>query len=225
MKNELQIFKNNELGDVRTIANEEGIWFVGKDVAEILGYVKSRNAIANHVDIEDKMDAPIQGVVGGTQQMILINESGLYSLIFKSKLPQAKQFKKWVTSEVLPTLRKTGKYELQENTTSELQQIASDTLLQIAYQTDILVDKTNKLDNYYIPKHKTKLGYNKVIKTCLANNDTKKNCKLAKETLLLRLGNYNTYEEVPIDILEENNIIGLIYDICKNINISCGGVI
>ena len=225
MKNELQIFKNNELGDVRTIANEEGIWFVGKDVAEILGYVKSRNAIANHVDIEDKMDAPIQGVVGGTQQMILINESGLYSLIFKSKLPQAKQFKKWVTSEVLPTLRKTGRYELQENTTSELQQIASDTLLQIAYQADILVDKTNKLDNYYIPKHKTKLGYNKVIKTCLANNDTKKNCKLAKETLLLRLGNYNTYEEVPIDILEENNIIGLIYDICKNINTSCGGVI
>ena len=225
MNNELQIFKNNDLGNVRTITNEEGIWFVGKDVAEILGYVKTRNAIANHVDIEDKKDAPIQGIVGGTQQMTLINESGLYSLIFKSKLPQAKEFKRWVTSEVLPSIRKTGTYSLQDIPT-ELEQMATNTLLQIAYESNKLIENIDKLDRYYIPKHKTKLGFNKIIKNCLAYNDTKENCKLAKETLLLRLGNgeYKTYENIPIDLLENPNTIALIYDICKNINISIGGI-
>lgn len=85
-------------------------YFVGKDVAEVLGYAKSRNAIATHVDDEDKKDAPIQGDLGGTQNMTIINESGLYSLILKSKLPSAKKFKRWVTSEVLPAIRKTGMY-------------------------------------------------------------------------------------------------------------------
>jgi prophage antirepressor-like protein len=225
MNNELQIFKNNDLGNVRTITNEEGIWFVGKDVAEILGYVKTRNAIANHVDSEDKKDAPIQGDVGGTQQMTLINESGLYSLIFKSKMPQAKEFKRWVTSEVLPSIRKTGSYSLQEvNPPTQLEEIATNTLLQIEYEANKLVGNIDKLDNYYIPKHKTKLAYNKIIKQCLAYNDSKENCKLAKELLLLRLGNYSIYEEVPVDVLNSTNTIALIYDICKNINISIGGI-
>lgn len=77
-------------------------YFVGKDVAEILGYVKPRNAISVHVDDEDKKDALIQGTLGGVQTMTMINESGLYSLILSSKLPNAKKFKRWVTSEVLP---------------------------------------------------------------------------------------------------------------------------
>lgn len=85
-------------------------YFVGKDVAEVLGYAKARNAIANHVDDEDKKDAPIQGDLGGTQMMTIINESGLYSLILSSKLPQAKEFKRWVTSEVLPAIRRQGAY-------------------------------------------------------------------------------------------------------------------
>ena len=80
-------------------------WFVGKDVAEALGYTAPRNAIANHVDDEDKKDALIQCPLGGTQKMVIINESGLYSLILSSKLPQAKEFKRWVTSEVLPAIR------------------------------------------------------------------------------------------------------------------------
>ena len=84
--------------------------FVGKDVATALGYAKSRNALAAHVDDEDKKDALIQGPLGGTQKMTIINESGLYSLILSSKLPQAKAFKRWVTSEVLPQIRKTGGY-------------------------------------------------------------------------------------------------------------------
>lgn len=85
-------------------------WFVGKDVASVLGYAKTRNAIATHVDDDDKKDAPIQGALGGEQNMTIINESGLYSLILSSKLPNAKQFKHWVTSEVLPTIRKHGAY-------------------------------------------------------------------------------------------------------------------
>ena len=84
--------------------------FVGKDVAIALGYAKSRNALATHVDKEDKKDALIQGPLGGGQKMTIINESGLYSLILSSKLPQAKAFKRWVTSEVLPQIRQTGGY-------------------------------------------------------------------------------------------------------------------
>lgn len=110
--NELQIFKNEEFGEIRTVTIDNEPWFVGKDVAEALGYSKARNAISAHVSDEDKKDAPIQGTLGGTQNMTIINESGLYALIFGSKLESAKRFKRWVTSEVLPTLRKTGSYEM-----------------------------------------------------------------------------------------------------------------
>ncbi|EJA1889565.1 phage antirepressor [Staphylococcus pseudintermedius] len=106
---ELQIFNFEEL-PVRTLTVDDEPYFVGKDVAEILGYSKARNAIAKHVDFEDKKDAPIQGPLGGTQKMTIINESGLYSLIFSSKLDSAKRFKRWVTSEVLPAIRKHSIY-------------------------------------------------------------------------------------------------------------------
>lgn len=109
--NELQIFNNEEFGTVRTVTIDNEPWFVGKDVAEALGYVKARNAIASHVEEDDKRDAPIQGDLGGTQSMTIINESGLYALIFGSKLESAKRFKHWVTSEVLPSIRKTGGYQ------------------------------------------------------------------------------------------------------------------
>ncbi|HHU6749335.1 TPA: phage antirepressor [Staphylococcus pseudintermedius] len=106
---ELQTFNFEEL-PVRTLTIDDEAYFVGKDIAEILGYSKARNAIAKHVDFEDKKDAPIQGSLGGTQKMTIINESGLYSLIFSSKLESAKRFKRWVTSEVLPAIRKHGIY-------------------------------------------------------------------------------------------------------------------
>nr|WP_060931964.1 phage antirepressor [Lachnoanaerobaculum saburreum] len=112
--NELKIFKNSEFGEIRTVEIDSEPWFVGKDVAEVLGYSKARNAILAHVDTEDKKDAPIQGDLGGTQNMIIINESGLYSLILSSKLPNAKAFKRWVTSEVLPAIRKHGLYAKEE---------------------------------------------------------------------------------------------------------------
>lgn len=93
--------------EVRTLTIDNEPWFVGKDVADILGYSKARNAIALHVDEEDALKQGIP-TSGGTQDMLIINESGLYSLILSSKLPQAKEFKRWVTSEVLPAIRKQG---------------------------------------------------------------------------------------------------------------------
>ena len=113
--NELMVFNNAEFGNVRTMEINGEPWFVGKDVASALGYAKPRNAIATHVDEEDKKDAPIRGDLGGTQEMTIINESGVYALIFGSKLPNAKKFKHWVTSEILPAIRKTGTYSITQH--------------------------------------------------------------------------------------------------------------
>lgn len=117
--NKLQLF-NFENNQVRTLLINDEPWFVGKDVAEILGYSKARNAIATHVDDDDKKGAPIQGDLGGTQEMTVINESGVYALVFGSKLPSAKKFKHWVTSEVLPQIRKTRSYASPQLTGEEL---------------------------------------------------------------------------------------------------------
>jgi prophage antirepressor-like protein len=109
--NKIQIFKNEEFGDIRTVTIDGEPWFVGKDVAEVLGYSNSRDALAKRVDEEDKGVAKCD-TLGGMQDLTIINESGLYSLIFSSKLPNAKKFKHWVTSEVLPSIRKTGQYQM-----------------------------------------------------------------------------------------------------------------
>lgn len=113
--NELQIFESPEFGQVRTVVIENEPWFVGKDVAEVLGYSNPRKAIIDHVDREDKTDGvTIRDSIGREQNPVCINESGLYSLILSSKLPNAKKFKRWVTSEVLPTIRKHGMYATEE---------------------------------------------------------------------------------------------------------------
>lgn len=110
---ELQIFNNEEFGQIRTVEIDGEIYFVGKDVTEILGYSNPRKAIIDHVDEEDKTDGvTIRDSIGREQNPVCINESGLYSLILSSKMPNAKKFKRWVTSEILPTLRKTGSYEM-----------------------------------------------------------------------------------------------------------------
>ena len=105
--NEVQIFNNEEFGQVRTLVINGEPWFVGKDVAEILGYSNTRKALADHVDEEDKGVTKCD-TLGGVQDLTVINESGLYSLILSSKMPNAKKFKHWVTSEVLPSIRKHG---------------------------------------------------------------------------------------------------------------------
>lgn len=106
---QVQVFNNGIFGDVRVIMRDGEPWFIGKDVAEILGYERADNAIRNHVDDEDKLMHQISAS-GQKRNMTTINESGLYSLILSSKLPSAKAFKRWVTSEVLPTIRKQGMY-------------------------------------------------------------------------------------------------------------------
>ena len=108
--NELQTFNFEEL-PVRTLSIDGEPYFVGKDVADILGYSNSRKALLDHVDEEDKLTSRIV-TAGQNRNQTIINESGLYSLIFSSKLESAKRFKRWVTSEVLPTLRKTGTYQI-----------------------------------------------------------------------------------------------------------------
>ena len=109
MNNMIRIFENEKFGKVRTVIVNGEPWFAAKDVAEILGYTETAKAVRTHVDEDDKgvsrMDTP-----GGKQNVTVINESGLYSLILSSKMPRAKEFKRWVTAEILPTLRRTGGY-------------------------------------------------------------------------------------------------------------------
>lgn len=116
--NEVQLF-NFENHEVRSLLINSEPWFVGKDVAEVLGYERADNAIRNHIDKEDKLMHQISAS-GQNRNMTIINESGLYSLVLSSKLPSAKKFKRWVTSEVLPALRKTGQYQVKELSGQEL---------------------------------------------------------------------------------------------------------
>ena len=125
MVNELKIFKNEEFGEIRTATIDNEPWFVGKDVATALGYAKPENAISTHVNEEDKTSTLIQG--SGTNyksKAIIINESGLYALIFGSKLESAKRFKHWVTSEILPSIRKNGGYISGQETMSDEELLA-----------------------------------------------------------------------------------------------------
>ena len=115
--NDLQIFKNEQFGTVRTVTVNNEPWFVGKDVADDLGYQNGSRDINRHVDEDDRKKIMLSD---GTQdkETIVINESGLYSLIFGSKLPTAKQFKRWITAEVIPSIRKTGSYSVKQERTN-----------------------------------------------------------------------------------------------------------
>lgn len=129
--NNLKVFENTQFGKIRISVINSEPWFVGKDVAEILGYQRTADAIRTHVDSEDKGVGEIQ-TPGGTQTMTVINESGLYSLILSSKLPKAKQFKHWVTSEVLPAIRKHGAYLTEQKVEEILTN--PDTIIKLATQ-------------------------------------------------------------------------------------------
>lgn len=129
----IEIFKNEEFGEIRMLEINNEPWFVGNDVAIILGYKKPRNAVSNHIDEEDKKVAPIQGTLGGSQETTMINESGMYSLILSSKLSNAKKFKRWVTNEVLPSIRKHGAY------------MTDDTIEKALNDPDFLIQLATKL--------------------------------------------------------------------------------
>lgn len=122
---ELQVFTNQQFGQIRVVAQDGEPWFVGKDVADVLGYKNPRKAMIDHVDEEDKTDGvTIRDTIGRNQKPVCINESGLYSLILSSKLPTAKKFKHWVTSDVIPSIRKSGGYIAQQETMSDAELMA-----------------------------------------------------------------------------------------------------
>lgn len=132
--NEITTFVNPNFGEVRTLEINGEIWFVGKDIAEILGYSNTRDALAKHVDAEDKGVAKCD-TLGGIQEVTVINESGLYSLILSSKLPSAKEFKHWVTSEILPSVRRHGAF------------LTTETLEQVLTSPDFLIRLATELKN------------------------------------------------------------------------------
>lgn len=123
--NEITVFKNDNFGEVRTVRIDDEPWFVGRDVAKILGYANPNDALAKHVDEEDRGLAKCD-TLGGIQEMMIVNESGLYSLILSSKLEGAKKFKRWVTSEVIPQIRKTGSYHAPKTYAEALRRLADE---------------------------------------------------------------------------------------------------
>ena len=133
--NNLQIFENPEFGKVRSVNVNGEPWLVGKDVAEALGYERGTKAITDHVDEEDKDVIPVRDSIGRMQNTPIINESGVYALVFSSKLPKAKEFKRWVTSEVLPSIRKHGAY------------MTKPTIEQIITSPDFLIKLATELKN------------------------------------------------------------------------------
>lgn len=156
MTNKLEIFKNEEFGEVRVLEINNEPWFVGKDVAEILGYTDTNQAIRNHVEEEDKLTRNFDGS-GQNRSMTIINESGLYGLILSSKLSTAKRFKKWVTSSILPTIRKTGGYVSNEEAfistylpfaSEDTKALFSNTLKTIREQNEAIKELQPKADYF-----------------------------------------------------------------------------
>lgn len=146
--NELQIFNSDEFGEIRTVTIDNEPWFVGKDVATALGYERTADAIRQHVEAEDKGVGKIQ-TPGGIQNMTIINESGLYALIFGSKLESAQRFKHWVTSEVLPSIRKHGGYIAGQESMTDDELLAKALLVaqsKIAERDRLIAEKQKQIE-------------------------------------------------------------------------------
>ena len=164
---ELQIYKNAELGSVRTAVIDGEPFFVAKDVAEILGYCNPRKAIVDHVDDEDKKDGvTIRDSIGREQKPIFINESGLYSLILSSKLPNAKKFKRWVTSEVLPSIRRYGMYATDDLIANPDLAIAAFTALKEERERRMELEEVAAVQKQQIAEMKSKATYYDVVLRC-----------------------------------------------------------
>lgn len=148
--NELQIFNSSEFGEIRTVADKvNNVWFCGNDVAKALGYERGAKAISDHVDTEDRHEVPIQDSIGRMQKTAFINESGLYALVLSSKLPDAKKFKRWVTSEVLPSIRKNGGYIAGRESLSDDELMAKALLVaqnKIAERDSIIAEKQKQIE-------------------------------------------------------------------------------
>lgn len=206
--NNLMKFENQNFGEIRGIEINGNSWLVGKDVAEILGYERADNAIRNHVDKEDKLMHQISAS-GQTRNMICINESGLYSLVLRSKLPGAKQFKRWVTSEVLPQIRKNGAYMTELKGQEKMFQLLRNEVNGIVNEIVSLKIKEieEKCSDYYRPTHFDKTNISSYIKKRLGITKANDEYELVKQRVLLRLG-ATKWEDIPVEELRESlNII------------------
>ena len=159
---ELQVFSNAEFGSVRSIMINDEPYFVGKDVAEILGYSRTADAIKVHVDKEDKGVCEMK-TPGGVQNVTIINESGLYSLILSSKMPNAKKFKRWVTSEVLPAIRKHGVFAVDTMLNDPDAMIAALQAYKEERQRRLLLESENAVQKQQLLEMKPKVSYYDVV--------------------------------------------------------------
>lgn len=213
----VQVFNNEEFGQVRTLEIDGMVYFVGKDVAEVLGYTNSRKAIRDHVDDEDKTDeVTIRDAIGRKQRPIIINESGLYSLVIESKMKKAKAFRRWVTSEVLPTIRKHGSYVAPTQTAVSTE----DAFIQL-FQTqkeikqeqavmrdDIVYLKEEQPVNPAINQDLTKVR-NKVVVKCLGGHDAPaySNIKLRQKVFCQAARDFKELFKIPrYDLLKKKDI-------------------
>lgn len=166
---QITIFENKELGSVRTIEVNGEPYFVGKEIAEILGYSNTRDALSKHVDEEDKAIVAIYDGIAGNPNKTVINESGLYSLIFSSKLPTAKKLKRWVTSEVLPAIHKHGMYlsESAENNLEKRCTTLEQTIEILQRTVNSLINRNNFKSSHHLEVWKNKVG--KVLVSEISN--------------------------------------------------------
>ena len=163
---ELQVYRNAEFGSVRTTTIGGQPYFVGKDVAGILGYANTRKALIDHIDEEDKDDVTIRDAIGRNQTMTAINESGLYSLILSSKMPNAKKFKRWVTNEVLPAIRKHGLYATDDLIANPDLAIAAFTVLKEEREKNKELMAAVAIGQQQIAEMKPKATYYDVVLKC-----------------------------------------------------------
>lgn len=164
--NELKIFESSEFGKVRTVLVNDEPFFVGKDVAEVLGYSKPRNAISSHVEKDDALKQGVTDELGRVQEMTLINESGLYSLILSSKMPRAREFKHWVTSEILPSIRRHGLYAVDEVLADPDMLINALTALKEERANRERLEEANAVQQQQIAELQPKASYYDVVLNC-----------------------------------------------------------
>lgn len=209
--NEIKIFENEQLGKIRVVEIDKETWFVGKDVAEILGYTNNRKAIIDHVDNDDKTDGvTIRDSIGRKQRPTLINESGLYSLILSSKLSTAKDFKRWVTSEVLPAIRKTGGYIVNEDIFIENYLPFADESTKSMFKLNLqIITQQNKI----IANQKEELKHQADVIEGFTDNITLAD----KRSRISQIIRYNTLS--PIEVGKRWNLLYKEFEIKYHINL------
>lgn len=200
-KEGVQLFVNKELQlEVRVVEiNGEG-WLVGKDIAEVLGYSNTRDAISRHVDKEDKSTVVISDGKGNPNKVV-INESGFYSLILRSDMPKAKEFKRWVTSEVLPSIRKTGSYMTELKAQEKMFQLMRSEINEIV--SIKIKEIEEKCSDYYRPSSLEKNNISSYIKKRLGITKVNDEYELVKQRVLLKLG-ATKWEDIPVEDLRDS---------------------